>query len=378
MHLFACRKLTAFTQGFRTPNPNAGILDAEYEAFVAGEPVLEPLDPPHAWEHRQAPAVQLGILHQEAPDWAMDFQNLHVDQTQVTPIPSTQFRQQAPLQRSSPGPWQHDFMQNHQPQSFRSSQYQQSSLGHATTGYAMSAQQFGPYNQQYNTPELAQQSENRLIESFDEEAFGKAFDQANLRLQYASDAGATFDLNRFSEETIDDILRECYIAAYEIKSIEDVPAVNQEQMNSLDFHAKTGWIKNLHSRLKDRHDYTSISERLARLQNPHNKSASQEVNNVPKEKIDYRIGSDMILDESLQRQGESSEAREADELAKTAGQLLENVKHDQSTKFQESNFLSLMRQLRDKEVKVKGDTIVNVSTNTHCIVCVYSHTLYVL
>ena len=52
---------------------------------------------------------------------------------------------------------------------------------------------------------------------------------------------------------------------------------------------------------------------------------------------------------------------DADALADTANQLLENVKNDQSTKFQQSNFLSLMRQLRDREVHVEGDKIVVVS-----------------
>lgn len=88
---------------------------------------------------------------------------------------------------------------------------------------------------------------------------------------------------------------------------------------------------------------------------------SEHAESVTGDMTTYRIGSDKILDDSLQRQDERSEAREADDLAKTAGQLLENVKHDRSNKFQESNFLSLMRQLRDKEVKVEGDDIVNVS-----------------
>ena len=78
--------------------------------------------------------------------------------------------------------------------------------------------------------------------------------------------------------------------------------------------------------------------------------------------IDYdRIGSDRILDEAEERKDEHSEHDEADELARTAGQLLENVKGEQSQKFQESNFLSLMRQLRDKEVRVDGDKLVDVS-----------------
>ena len=74
-----------------------------------------------------------------------------------------------------------------------------------------------------------------------------------------------------------------------------------------------------------------------------------------------RIGSDKILDEAQKGEEQGKEADEAEELARTAGQLLENVKGDQSKKFQESNFLLLMRQLRDKEVRVAGDKLVSVS-----------------
>ena len=74
-----------------------------------------------------------------------------------------------------------------------------------------------------------------------------------------------------------------------------------------------------------------------------------------------RIGSDRILDEAQKMGEEGKEADDAEELARTAGQLLENVKGDQSQKFKESNFLSLMRQLRDKEVRVEGDKLVDVS-----------------
>lgn len=61
---------------------------------------------------------------------------------------------------------------------------------------------------------------------------------------------------------------------------------------------------------------------------------------------------------SHQKDGESNV--EADELARTAGALLENVKSETSKKFQESSFLSLMRQLRDREVTVEGDKFVDV------------------
>jgi hypothetical protein len=51
---------------------------------------------------------------------------------------------------------------------------------------------------------------------------------------------------------------------------------------------------------------------------------------------------------------------DADELARTAGRLLDSVKDNQSQKFQESTFLSLMRRIRDREVTVEGDKMVEV------------------
>lgn len=78
------------------------------------------------------------------------------------------------------------------------------------------------------------------------------------------------------------------------------------------------------------------------------------------------IGSDLILEEvesKVNGKGKQPEGSldEGDELARTAGTLLENVQHDQSQKFKQSNFLSLMRQLRDREVRVEGDKLVDVS-----------------
>ncbi|KAL8990123.1 MAG: hypothetical protein Q9177_001143 [Variospora cf. flavescens] len=189
------------------------------------------------------------------------------------------------MQRSSPRSWQHEFMQKHQPQGY---QHQQSRLGYANTGHLMNAGSYGTYNHLYSTPTVVQHSESQMKESFDEEAFEKAFNQADLEVHGVSDTTTTF-----------------------------------------------------------------------------NPSTPSEAKSVPEDRTDYRIGSDRILDESLERREERSDAKEADELAKTAGLLLENVKHDQSTKFQESSFLSLMRQLRDKEAKVEGDNIISVEQPLH-------------
>jgi hypothetical protein len=49
-----------------------------------------------------------------------------------------------------------------------------------------------------------------------------------------------------------------------------------------------------------------------------------------------------------------------DEMAETAGRLLERVADNTSEKFQNSQFLQLMRRLRDREVRVEEDKIVEV------------------
>lgn len=49
---------------------------------------------------------------------------------------------------------------------------------------------------------------------------------------------------------------------------------------------------------------------------------------------------------------------DGDELARTAGMLVENLKHETNPKFQNSQFMGLMKQLRDGEVVVDGNQMV--------------------
>jgi hypothetical protein len=74
----------------------------------------------------------------------------------------------------------------------------------------------------------------------------------------------------------------------------------------------------------------------------------------------HQPGHDLAHDE--QQETRASSPRSIDEdLARTAGQLLQSVEHDTSEKFQSSVFLQLMRRLRDKEVTVEGENFVEVS-----------------
>jgi hypothetical protein len=73
-----------------------------------------------------------------------------------------------------------------------------------------------------------------------------------------------------------------------------------------------------------------------------------------------KIGSDTIPHvEQSESQGHKADS---DELARTAGQLLEKLNHEQSQKFKESSFLALMRRIRDREVHIEGDEFREVST----------------
>ena len=67
------------------------------------------------------------------------------------------------------------------------------------------------------------------------------------------------------------------------------------------------------------------------------------------------------LDQAQQQQENQQTTKDDDELAHTAANLLDKVSHDKSDKFKNSAFLGLMRKLADREVKVDGDKMVQVS-----------------
>ena len=69
---------------------------------------------------------------------------------------------------------------------------------------------------------------------------------------------------------------------------------------------------------------------------------------------------------AVQEQQESNQSTREDDdaLAATAQELLEKVEHNQTEKFRNSQFLGLMRKLRDREVKVEGDKMVETVSAT--------------
>jgi hypothetical protein len=80
----------------------------------------------------------------------------------------------------------------------------------------------------------------------------------------------------------------------------------------------------------------------------------------------YTIATAPQQQEQQHQESQQQQPRDpdADEMAATAGRLLERVADNTSAKFQNSQFLALMRRLRDREVEVKGDGLVDVDVNT--------------
>lgn len=62
------------------------------------------------------------------------------------------------------------------------------------------------------------------------------------------------------------------------------------------------------------------------------------------------------------KQHEEPKTNDDDAMAATAGLLLERVEDNTSEKFKNSEFLKLMRRLRDREVRVEGDKMVDVNS----------------
>lgn len=68
--------------------------------------------------------------------------------------------------------------------------------------------------------------------------------------------------------------------------------------------------------------------------------------------------------EPVQEEPKSSSEEEADQLAQTAGELYDKLQHERDTneKFRNSTFMTLMRRLRDREVVVAGNDMVEATS----------------
>ncbi|KAH7330349.1 hypothetical protein BKA65DRAFT_57684 [Rhexocercosporidium sp. MPI-PUGE-AT-0058] len=258
-----------------------------------------PLD--HGYQHQAFSNAPQNFQQAGPSDWASDFQQLHISS------PPPQFQQQPfnpqGQQRQNDGGWHEDFArQQGQMSNMGQMPNQMSPQFRPMGGMNMTPQYMGGFAQPQANMPMAQQAQQPAEAS--DEAFARAFEEAER---------AAF------EEA-------------ERAALETQQETHQEQGVELGQDILI------------------------------NESAERLMEDSPAELLDQRrIGADTIHDPLDQ----SPEAREQQEdpnaLSKTAGELLHSVQRDQSSKFQNSQFLQLMRLFRDKEATVEGDQVVGTN-----------------
>ena len=72
----------------------------------------------------------------------------------------------------------------------------------------------------------------------------------------------------------------------------------------------------------------------------------------------------VVEHESMEEEFKLTQMEEADRLAQTAGELFDRLQHERDTdeKFRNSTFMALMKKLRDREVVVSGNEMVESSS----------------
>ncbi|KAK3716343.1 hypothetical protein LTR37_006493 [Vermiconidia calcicola] len=305
-------------QGFRSANPNAGLLDPEFEAFQAGVPAP---DLPQFQPFHQRPPSLAGPA-QQAPSWATDFQRMQIS----SPPPSQQ--QYAPHTGPSTANWaqgfQHHISQAAPPRAQNAAQSPQAFQHMARYG-GMNGYQ-NNYAQPQYAPAVQSKGKEAVTEQFDDAAFEQAFDQAREALT--------------AESAIMDEMETDASLAYE-------------------YGASTG-------------NYEDSGRQLAGERNIQLEQEGElhHMEHFPPQDVFQRLESDPLAEDMLRGDQDSAMHEEAQEqkphndddaLALTAQELLQKVEHNQTDKFRNSQFLSLMRKLRDREVKVEGDQMVETT-----------------
>ena len=237
------------------------------------------------------------------PSWATDFQQMHISS------PPASFNQMRASTVAPPATmWARHFRehQSHAPQPRLSSISSPQQFQHMA--------RFGGFAPpQPSLMQTSPASGISAVERYDEFAFERAFEQASQQVQ-GNQTPAVFTLG------------------------EDTKTLAHEQ-NSAN---ATGAQEEVQAHAQPAGDNMVGLENQADLENP-------QVSYTPQDRQ-----SDTTLPEEQHH-------NEDDALAATAHDLLQKVEHEKSDKFAHSQFLGLMRRLRDREVRVQGDQMVETA-----------------
>ena len=192
------------------------------------------------------------------------------------------------------------------------------------------------------------QPERHAEDIFDEAAFERAFDAAKKEAEEYSLPKESTDVG--SRENID--LR---ISAEEGLIQSDGGTTKHEQLERSHDLNDTSFDEFLYSADVQMHDELPMGPGMQ------NFDVDAFLASGTADDGDFETPNNLASTSTAQQEDRLRDEQEANELSYTAGQLLDNLKDEQSQKFKESSFLALMRQLRDKEVRVEGDKMVDVS-----------------
>ena len=305
-------------QGFRTPDPRAGSLDAEFAAFEAGPAnslqFQQPFQPP-PFHALQAPSLS---------NWAADFQKLRVSDQ---PIPSHQFRTEAPILRSGLGGWQNEFLNQRQ---------------NGATPVSLGKQ---PEREVHMAPPPSSWSAHQS--GYLEQPMFQSYQPGPMLFQeHIHDEQQPLHMNSDHLQISDADFEAAFSEAQEeIQQMEmDIPEESLDRMAEAEAQRFFADNQLLHSDGTYTNDHSEINTDRPGLSDS-----------------SLRIGSDAINYTEQKDRTAEQDTRDADDLARTAGQLLNSVQYDNSDKFRESRFLDLMRRIRDRETVVKGEDFVDTA-----------------
>ncbi|KAK5141332.1 hypothetical protein LTR04_002650, partial [Oleoguttula sp. CCFEE 6159] len=224
----------------------------------------------------------------------------------------------------------------------------------------------GSYSPGLSSIAQGKQRESETVEHFDDAAFEKAFDDA--REEMMSETKLTNgDLANYQTQLL--LLEQQNKAR--LKMALQEPSNSEEQDSMLEANVTDQTLGEAQQREQLMHDQESSSRyatdhlaaqaQLDAARTQGLNAVEHEFNLVESELYHpYEAAMDLPA-EAAPITAQAQDLSEANELAATAAQLLDSVADNTSQKFQESTFLALMRKLRDHEVVVQGDKMVEVS-----------------
>ncbi|KZM24443.1 uncharacterized protein EKO05_0001554 [Ascochyta rabiei] len=388
-------------QGFRSaPGPHAGALDSEFDAFQQGRAGLPQSDFQQFPPQFASPPPQFAHASQ-APDWASDFQRLN-----ITNQPAYTFQQQRPQVANAASAWHQDFM-GQQAQSMPPLAQQQNNFA-GVSNYGMSGFGGPSYMQTPSFQPSAQMSQvaqgkqatQEPAPAFDEAAFEQAFAQAQQdafdeaeaeqkRAQSRAMNPEVMGMDRPSEDPLLIRIRETRPAVYSAIQVWSEMGLGRTE-EAVSYLDNMGILERSGDLVQDANEAKWIVDSLQRIVN---RGAPQEVRTRAEGLIatinqrimsQYPLGAQVPMSEERiwqdldeagymktpqneqveqepKQKEEQPKMNDDDEMAATAGRLLERVADNTSEKFQNSQFLELMRRLRDREVRVEGDKMVETN-----------------